>query len=74
MVLCRTALGREGKAHDHKESVEDLNRTNDEAANASEQDQHHRNDADQSEFPDQRLNRRSIHRAAMVQSDHPFAV
>ena len=49
----RNALGREGKAHDHKESVEDLNRTNDEAANASEQAQHHRNDADQPEFPDQ---------------------
>ena len=43
----------EGKAHDHKESVEDLNRTNYEAANASEQAQHHRNDADQPEFPDQ---------------------
>ena len=74
MVLCRNALGREGKAHDHKESVEDLNRTNYEAANASKQAKHHRNDVDQPEFPDQALNRRSIHRAAMVQSDHPFAV
>ena len=37
MVFGRNALGREGKAHDHKESVEDLNRTNDEAAIASEQ-------------------------------------
>ena len=73
MVFVRNDLGREGQAHDHKESVEDLNRTNDEAANASEQAQHHRNDADQSEFPDQRSNRRSIQRAAMVQSDHPFA-
>ena len=54
MVLAATLLlGREGKVHDHKESVEDLNRTNYEAANASEQAQHHRNDADQPEFPDQ---------------------
>ena len=53
MVLAATLLGREGQAHDHKESVEDLNRTNDEAANASEQAQHHRHDADQPEFPDQ---------------------
>ena len=74
MVFGRNALGREGKAHDHKESVEDLNRTNDEAANASERAQHHRNDADQPEFPDQASNRRSIHRVAMVPSDYPFAV
>ena len=52
----RNALGREGKAHDHKESVEDLNRTNDEAANASEKAQYHRNDDDQPEFPDQAFN------------------
>ena len=52
MVLAAT-LDREGQAHDHKESVEDLNRSNDEAANASEQAQHHRNDADQPKFPDQ---------------------
>ena len=53
MVFGRNALGCEGKPHDHKESVEDLNRSNYEAANASEQAQHHRNDADQPEFPDQ---------------------
>ena len=47
MVLAATLLD------DHKESVEDLNRSNYEAANASEQAQHHRNDADQPKFPDQ---------------------
>ena len=52
MVLAATLLVVKG-AHDHKESVEDFNRSNDEAANASEQAQYHRNDADQPEFPDQ---------------------
>ncbi len=49
----RNALGREGQAHEQKESVEDLNRSNYEAANAAEQAQHHRNDADQPKFSDQ---------------------
>ena len=74
MVFCRNALGREGQAHDHKEGVEDLNRSNDEAANASEQAQYHRNDADQPEFPDQAFKPTFNPRAAMVKSDHPFAV
>ena len=53
MVLVATLLVVKGRRMINKESVEDLNSTNDEAANASEQAQHHRNDADQPEFPDQ---------------------
>ena len=48
----RNALGREGQVHDHQKALK-TSATNDEAANASELAQHHRNDADQPKFPDQ---------------------
>ena len=48
-------MGAERHPHDHKKSIEDLYRPDHETANAPQQAQHHRNNADQPKFPDESL-------------------